>query len=309
MTRMRGVAIKAAGLFLSVNGVACSSPGRAASGDGIKLGVLEDLPGHYAGQSHFRAVRVAFRRDGREWRPYPSECDDQRCLKTISAEYPQSVTWTVVLSGKVLGQVKGRTPSDFGWYSDVGLQRLASAGPIPTVGQRSIKNAGYLGEPVFRSLVVSSGSYFADPDGWKPLPLSENAVRQLRLQFREKFPKAWNCKAPHENEPRPWHYADTDIRVSESYIAKTGWRLAELRLTGYECDSPADDPFVSHWFVISPKGQVRYLDAGLNFLDAGDYDRSGKSAVMFSIDRNNRGGYELFYDDFRRRAVFQFSYH
>lgn len=287
----------------------CSMPGRAASEDGIKLGVLEDLPGHYAGQSHFRAVRVVFQQVGREWRPYPSDCSDQRCLKTISAMYPESVRWTVGLSGKRLGQVRGHTPSDFEWYGDVGLQRLASSGPIPTVGKRSIKYAGYLGEPVFRSLIVSSGSYFADPDAWKPLSLSKSTVHALRQQFRHKFPKVWNCKSSHENEPRAWRYADADIHVSESYIARTGWALAELRLAGDECDGPPDDPFVSHWFVISPKGHVRFLDAGLNFLDAGDNDHSGQSAVIFSIDRDNRGGYELFYDNFRRRAVFQFSYH
>jgi len=306
---MPDISIKVAGLFLLASGLVSSMPGLAASEGSIKLGVLEDLPGHYAGQPHFRAVRVVFQRNGREWRPYPSDCPDQRCLKSISAMYPESVTWTVGLSGKVLGQVNGHTPRDFQWYSDVGLQRLASSGPVPTVGKRSMEYAGYLGEPVFRSLIVSSAPYFADPDAWKRLRLSKSTVRALRLQFRHRFPKVWSCKSPHEDEPRRWHYSDSDIRVAEAYIARTEWALAELRLTGDGCDGPAGDPFVSHWFVISPKDQVRYLDSGLNFLDAGDYDQSGKSAVVFAIDRDNRGGYELFYDDFRRRAVFQFSYH
>ena len=309
MTRMRGLTIKAVSLLLSLSGLICSVPGLAASEGGIKLGVLEDLPGHYSGQPHFRAVRIVFQQEGREWRPYPSNCRDPRCLKAISAKYPASVTWTVGRAGKELGQVIGHTPSDFGWYSDVGLQRLASSGPIPTIGKRSIKYAGYLDEPVFRSLIVSSGSRFADPDAWQPRPLSMNTVGALRQQFRRRFPKVWNCKSPDENEPRPWHYADANIRVSESYVAGTGWRLAKLRLTGNRCDGPLDDPFVSQWFVISPKGQPRFLVAGLNFLDAGDYNHSGKSVVVFSIDRDNRGGYELFYDDFRRSAVFQFSYH
>ena len=308
MICMRGLVIKASGLLLSVS-LVCSTPGQAASEGGIKLGVLEDLPGHYAGQSHFRAVRVVFQQKGREWRPYPSDCGDQQCLKTISAKYPKFVTWTVGFSGKRQGQVQGHTPSDFEWYSDVGLQRLASAGPIPTVGKRSIKYAGYLGEPVFRSLIVSSGSYFADPDAWKPRPPSKSTVRALRQQFRHKFPKVSNCKSPNENEPMPRHYTDANIRVSKSYIARTGWVLAELKLTGEECDDPSNDRFVSQWFAISPKGQVRFLDAGLNFLDAGDYNHSGRSAVIFFIDRDNRGGYEMFYDDFRRRTVFQFSYH
>ena len=306
---MRGISVKAAGLLLSAGGLVSSMPGFAASEDSIKLGALEDLPGHYAGQPHFRAVRVIFQKIGREWWPYPSNCSDERCVKSISAMYPESVTWTVGLSGKVLGQVSGRTPRDFEYYSDVGLQKLASSGSIPTVGKRSIRFAGYLDQPVYRSLIASSAPYFADPDEWRPRPLSPSTVRLLRLQFRQKFPRVWNCKNPDECEPRPWHYADANIRMSESYMARTGWTLAELRLAGDKCDGPPDDSFVSHWFVISPKGQIRYLDAGLNFLDAGDFDRSGKSAVIFSIDRENRGGYELFYDDFQRHAVFQFSYH
>jgi hypothetical protein len=44
-------------------------------------------------------------------------------------------------------------------------------------------------------------------------------------------------------------------------------------------------------------------------VDAGDYGNDGRSELLFSIDRYNRGGYELFYDDFRKRAVFEFSYH
>jgi hypothetical protein len=76
MACMRVFAMKAVGILLSVGGLVCSTPGLAASEAGIKLGILEDLPGHYAGQSHFRAVRVVFQQEGREWRAYPSDCRD-----------------------------------------------------------------------------------------------------------------------------------------------------------------------------------------------------------------------------------------
>ena len=33
------------------------------------------------------------------------------------------------------------------------------------------------------------------------------------------------------------------------------------------------------------------------------------SELLFCIDQYNRGGYKLFYDDFKKRAVFQFNYH
>lgn len=309
MRRVRGLGVKVIGLLVAVSAVVFSTRGVAVPRGGITLGVLEDLPGHYAGESHFRAVRVVFQQKGREWRPYPSDCRDQQCLRTISANYPKFVRWAVGLSGRMLGTVTGRTPKDFEYYSDVGLQRLASSGSTPSVGKRSMEYAGNFGEPVLRPLIVSSESYFADPDSWTRLPLPTGTARALRQQFRHKFPTVSTCKSPDENKLISWRYADADIRVSQSYVARTGWALAELKLTGYNCDSPLDDPFVGHWFAISPKGQVRFLEAGLNFLDAGDYDHSGRSAVIFSIDRDNRGGYEMFYDDFRKRAVFQFLYH
>jgi hypothetical protein len=43
-------------------------------------------------------------------------------------------------------------------------------------------------------------------------------------------------------------------------------------------------------------------------VDAGDYDNDGKSELVFAIDCANEGGYELFYDDFKKH-VLQFYYY
>jgi hypothetical protein len=42
-------------------------------------------------------------------------------------------------------------------------------------------------------------------------------------------------------------------------------------------------------------------------VDAGDYDNNGRDELVFSIDRYNRGGYELFYDDFKKHATFEYG--
>ena len=44
-------------------------------------------------------------------------------------------------------------------------------------------------------------------------------------------------------------------------------------------------------------------------VDAGDYDNDGRSELIFSISRDNEGGYEIWYDDFRKHATFKFHYH
>jgi hypothetical protein len=51
------------------------------------------------------------------------------------------------------------------------------------------------------------------------------------------------------------------------------------------------------------------LGNGIWLVDAGDYDNDGKSELVFSIDRYNQGGYELFYDDFKKHATFEYGYH
>ena len=70
---------------------------------------------------------------------------------------------------------------------------------------------------------------------------------------------------------------------------------------GFEIDDP--------WFVTDPHKAVRYIGAGMWLVDSGDYDNDGKSELLFSIDRENRGGYELFYDGFKNHAIFEFGYH
>lgn len=40
------------------------------------LGILEDVPGVYAGESHVRAVRVVFEKNSRDWKALPSDCRD-----------------------------------------------------------------------------------------------------------------------------------------------------------------------------------------------------------------------------------------
>jgi hypothetical protein len=72
---------------------------------------------------------------------------------------------------------------------------------------------------------------------------------------------------------------------------------------------PSGDAFLDQWFSIDPKGQVAFLGEGMWLVDVGDYDNDGKSESVFSIARENRGGYRLFYNDFRGHAEFEFNYH
>jgi hypothetical protein len=289
--------------------LALTSPCVQAAGQGVILGVLEDVPGVYAGEPNSPQVRVVFRKVGKEWEAFPSNCPDQSCLKTISSQYPNEVVWTISFDGRNLGQVMGQTPKEFGYYSHVGLQQIKNSGAVPTIGKRSTNYGGFTDTSVYRPLVANSQPYFKDPESWKPAQPTADLVKLLRQHFRQKFPAVSNCANPDENVSRPWPYRDEDIRILKGYASRNAWFIARLRLEEYRCDGPTDDPFADQWLAVSPGLEVQFLGAAMWLVDAGDYDNDGRSELVFSIDDYNRGGYEIFYDDFRKHATFKFGYH
>jgi hypothetical protein len=281
-----------------------------AAGQNPILGVLEDVPGVYAGESNVRSVRIVFQKNGRDWSAFRSDCPDQTCLKTITSEFPHIVTWNVGFDGRALGQVTGRTPNEFKFYSHVGLQEITSGASIPTIGKRSAEFGGFTEASVYRPLIANSQPYLTDPEAWKPSQLPPELIRLFRQQFRRKFPKL--CRSSKdETKLEPFLYRDEDIEVVKTYASSKGWRVARLRLldaidcNDVEAGFQIDDP----WFALDPQGSFHYLGGGMWLVDAGDYDNDGRSELVFSIDRENRGGYELFYDDFKKHVTFQFSYH
>lgn len=275
----------------------------------LLVGVLEDNPGHFAGEPRSRSVRAVFYKEGEQWKAFPSDCSDQDCLKTITEKYPREVTWTLTFDGRQLGSVTSRTPGTFDFYSSVGQQIITSKNAVPTVGQPSREFGGWLDQPVYRPLIAVSQPNYRDPDGWKPAKLPETATVAVRRQFRKRFPEATNCLKGQSDNEKPWPYDDSNIAVQKVYGSKRNWMVASVLLAPYRCDGPPGQPFVEQWFVITPQQEVRWLDSNMWLVDAGDYDGDGKSELVFAIDDYNRGGYRLFYDDFQQRAEFVFSYH
>jgi hypothetical protein len=276
----------------------------------IILGVLEDLPGEYSGESDFRAVRAIFRKIGDGWQAFPTKTQSYLDLKTLPISYPKEMTWTIAFDGRNLGRITSQTLSHFNFYSEIGIEQITSHSQIPTVGKKSLDYGGFSHTPVYRPLVAVSQPNFFDPEQWKPAHLSPILVAAARKQFRNQFPKVSNCKNPEENVLRPWKYQDEDIHETRAYSSKNGWSLIELNLTGNACDGfQGQDAYFGQWYVIDPLGKVKYLGTNMWLVDAGDYDNSGKSALLFSIDGYNAGGYRLFYQDFTQSAEFSFHFH
>jgi len=273
------------------------------------LGVLEDTPGHYSGDPNYRSVRVVFFKDGDNWKAFPNDCGDQKCLYSVAAQFPEAVKWTIAFDGRNIGQVTTSNPDHFEFYGDIGQQKIRSTESIPTISKPSQKFAGFLGGSVSRPLVAISKPYFRDPEQWKPAQLASEMVKVLRSEFRKKFPKVSNCDNPEANNEKPWPYQDDNIKIIKAYSSSANWSVAQLRLEDYRCDGPSDDAFLDQWFSISPAREIRFLDKAMWLVDAGDYDNDGESEIVFSVNDYDRGGYRLFYDHFRKQAAFEFSYH
>ncbi|HTC95400.1 MAG TPA: hypothetical protein VK699_18280 [Terriglobales bacterium] len=271
------------------------------------LGVLEEVVGEYADQPNSRGVRVVFHKDGSEWEAFPSDCPDQDCLQRIASEYPPEVNWTIAFDGKNLGQITSGSSKSFDSYSRIGLQQITSQGPVPTIGKRSTEYGGFTGGSVYRPLVANSQPYFKDPEGWKPAQIPAAMVAVLHRQFRQKYPKVINCMAA--NTEKLWPYRDDDIKIVKHYSSRNNWSLVEMRLNGCLVGDERGDPLDQQWFVIDPEKKITFLGDDMWLVDAGDYDNDGQSELIFAINGYNRGGYELFYDEFRKHAVFEYSYH
>jgi hypothetical protein len=276
----------------------------------VTLGVLENHPAEYTDGTDFRAVRAIFISVGQVWRAFPTETKSNLDLRSLPQSYPKEMTWFIAFDGRSLGIVKARTPEAFHFYSEIGYEQITSSGIVPTVGKKSIEFSGFESTPVYRPLVAVSQPNYSDPDQWKPTTPAADFLTAARRQFRIQFPKETNCRNPEENIPRLWRYQDEDIHVSKAYASNKGWLLIELNLTGSRCDGITyGTGFEGQWYAISPSGTVRFLGTDMWLVDAGDYDNSGQSAILFSIDGYNRGGYRLFYRDFTQKAEFEFSYH
>ncbi len=277
----------------------------------VILGVLEDYPGKSPNQSDIQFVRVVFEKNAGDWHPFPTKTKSYHDLPSLTSSYPKEVTWTIAFDGRNLGRITSQPPQQYRYYSEIGMEYITSHGPVPTVGKKSADYSGSMSNTqVYRPLVAISQPNFADPDQWKRSQLSPEQIAAARQQFRNKFPKASNCKNPEENILRLWKYRDEDIHVTKAYSSKDGSSLIELNLTSYACDGPYDGTgFIGQWYVIEPPGVVRFLGTDMWLVDAGDYDNDGKSEVLFSIDGYNEGGYRLFYQNFNKSAEFVFYYH
>jgi hypothetical protein len=270
----------------------------------LMLGVLEDTRGAYTDDPSYRSIRAVFYKDASGWKPFDAHCLFEACLHKLATDFPRETTWTIAYNGRKLGQLKTRIPAAIDIEARVGQQQILTQGIIPAIGERTDEFAGFQDEPVHRPLVAASASNVKDPDLWKPIMLDAPTIALVQTQFRAKYPKITNCEVEELHD-----YPDTDIKIGKAYAAKTGWRLVLASIEGCDIDDLRGDGLKLEWFTLDPAGAAHYLHGKMRLVDAGDYDNSGHSQLLFMIDDDNRGGYILYYDEFQKQAAFEYAFH
>jgi len=254
-------------------------------------------------------VRVLFKQSGRDWRSFHATCDNEACLKTVTNLFPHTTTWNLVQSGKLLAEVTADTPFVYRFYSEIGVQAIANPAAVVNLEPRPNPNQN---PDQTHTILATTLPTLTDPDEWQPGAPSPLDLTHVRQAFHKLYPHPKNCTQTTSTSPSNYHdstYADTQIAANAIYRSNKNWRLIQVTLGGYHCDGPPDAAFLDQWFAVSPMGEVRYIGRFMNLAGAADFAHDGHSALLFSSQGGNDGGYTLFYENFTRQAKAKVTYH
>ena len=280
----------------------------------IFVGVIEDVevPNNLSPAMSGVHVRIAFQKRASAWIPMKSDFNTLDALAQAQRYYPATVNWTVVFDGKQIGTISSRNAGRLQWYGDVGTQIITTkATNIPRISTGASNFSYVTWRARTRPLLLVSAPNFKDPDEWKPATLSAAEKSLANKVFRNRFPLFEQCGKSGEEPIHMVPYSDDEILFIKAYRSKHdevifGQRLDESRS---RCKFFDDEYFFDYWFALT-KQNVRLLGSQMTPMDAADLDNSGKSEWIFHTSRGeDEDGYELFYDDFSRKASYHWTYH
>ena len=267
---------------------AASVSSAAADASVTMIGVLEEP------QCAEPAVPAALRplfahRDGR-WAPLDGNA---------AAALQAPLDWTAALDGRAQGIAKTTGAT----IAAPGSPLLAVQAPVPAVGNRQQRFAGWCNTPARRPLAASSVAQVADPDRWTP----DDALRQrLFGPFSAAAGPAFSCAGA---EPAEQPYAAGDLVFGGGYEDRHGRRIVAVMLdpARNDCDGPAEGPLLAHWFTVGDA--VTAIGTELALVEAADFDADGHSELLFWHSGYNNDGYVLLDSSLQVRSEQLWSYH
>ena len=274
-----------------------------ASAESLLIGILEEPQ---CQNESTRAVRPLFAKKNTEWIALDSK-------KTAAGFKLDRIEWIAAFDGRSIGQFvsidpKREIPYEWTYPRDY-RQVLESPKTLPDVMNKSKAFSGWCEAPQYFPIVLVTSPNFQDPEQWKPASVPMVDRQKLLLAFREATKQARLCEASEHEKPRPYIYGVKDLQIAAAFKNALGRQLVSvtLRKKYIECGSErgwADSP---QWFFLGET--IRSIGNNLSLIDAGDYDKDGRSEVVFWYSGYNRDGYVLLYDNFTKRTDFVWTYH
>jgi hypothetical protein len=279
----------------------------------VFVGVIEDTASTDLTPAMSRIhVRLAFQKQGMEWIPFASGTQFNITPAQTDPTFPSTVNWTIVFDGKRLGTITSTNPG-LDWSADIGIQTITTpSNDIPRVRTETRDFSLADRRERSRPLLVVSVPNFHDPEGWKITTLTVAEKKLAIAKFRKKFPKMEQCDEPETKPIRMVPYFDDEIVFIKAYRSNSGEVLYGQQLddTRSKCGFFDDENFFSYWFLLNRPHGVQLLDSQMTPIDAADLDGDGHSEWVFQTSRGeDEDGYELFYDDFTKKASFHWTYH
>jgi hypothetical protein len=270
-------------------------------------------------------LRVAFNRTIYGWNSFSSPEEDYpsgKCLKFCQNNTSQKQTgWIVIFNGKTIGNIKTLRPYETNYISETCICDVDKHKTLPRISPPSLDFSGWIGQPVYRPLVVLKKPYYADPEKWSKTDPPKDIWVLVLKEFRKVIDKVRTLKEQN-NVTMEISYEDKDILLSGAYVSNKGEYLLSLHLnpdlTKHDVTVLGFNEWSDHLFYITQDRFVKLLIvnhrdndsyAELKFLDAGDYDDDGRSEIIYFLSSYNEDGYVLFYDGFFRNEVYTWSYH
>ncbi len=287
---------------------------RAGSDSNVYIGVLENITERSPGWGPFYPcprARVMFEKQGEDWISIDYKWDQPEIIKSSNQWLSSPINWSVVLNGKILGDVKSENDRGLsksgGW---IGLQKVPKNEKIPQIKIDANKYEYFEGPSVSRPLLLTTSAKIGNPEGWKTSVLTESE-KVLAIQgFREKFPKLRKCKEPEEEHAPMVSYSDKQVEFLEVYRSDKNEILYGIKFKNNTCGFFDDDMFKSYWFVLDKNLKTRLLGNEMDPIGMADLDGTGKTEwVFYHFEGEDDESYILFYDDFEKSASFGWAYH
>jgi hypothetical protein len=313
--------------------VALSAKSVAATDDQLMVGILEEVPSVYVGESSHYGVRVLFRQDGENWRSFPDECGTTDCLASITSQYPPVTQWTISYEGRPLGAISARTPSAFKFYSHIGIQDVEAGQSPPVIGELSADYSGFQETPVHRPLIATTNATQLGPAhaDWNSQPAKPSDLKGVWPSFLRLVPLIDDCRLDSHGEYIPSNGRTphrNELEIANKFVNRAGEAILQARIRAIafkDCDGPSTYR-TEYWFYRESTGKIWPLPgqahgiagAGASKdqhaelampLDFVDIRGNGGDVALFLMAGYDAGGYALYFDGFRKVATFTWLYH